>query len=247
MTKPPIVILHGWALTGDTFQPLVEALQKRGYRVFSLDFPGFGNAELPDRPWSLADYAKWLNSYLEKHNIKNPLLFGHSFGGRVALKFEQLFPCQSTALILSGTPGYAPVSRFRMIVGLMFTKLGAALFRLPPFFLFEERARLLWYRIIGAKDFLRPQKVMRDTFKKIITESLVEPMRSVSCPCLLLWGEGDRIVPVSVSKRMGKTIPGAKLIIISGARHGVPFRKPEKVAQVLEDYVVSLPTGVKTT
>ncbi len=237
MVKPPIVILHGWALSGDTFQPLVAALKKRGYLVFSPDFPGFGNAEAPSRPWGLSDYAQWLDEYLEKNDIQGPLLFGHSFGGRVALKFEQQFPGQSKALILTGTPGYTPASRLTMIIGLMFTKLGGAFFRLPPLFLFKERARLIWYRLIGAKDFLRPQKVMRDTFKKIVTGSLVEPMRSISCPCLLLWGEDDRIVPLSIAERMAQTIPGAKLIVVPDARHGVPFKKPEEVAQAVETFL----------
>ncbi|MBI3577727.1 alpha/beta hydrolase [Candidatus Gottesmanbacteria bacterium] len=235
--KPTIVILHGWALTGDTFLPLVEALTKRGYRAISLDFPGFGSAELPKKPWGLADYADWLRDWLQKQNIKKPVLFGHSFGGRVSLKFQQIYPDKVTALVLSGTPGYTPASRWAMMVGFIFSKIGGAFFSLPPFRLVEDRARLLWYRLIGAKDYLRPQKVMRETFKKIVTEDLVASMKSVRCPCLLLWGEGDRMVRVGIARRMTPTIPGSKLIVVADARHGVAFKKPEETAKIISQFI----------
>lgn len=238
--KPPIVILHGWALTGDTFLPLVDALRLLGYRAVSPDLPGFGSAELPKKPLGLKEYAEFLREYLHKHNIKKPILFGHSFGGRISLKYQQLYPSEISALVLSGTPGFTPVSRWRMVIGFVVSKFGAAFFMLPPFRLIEDRVRLFWYRLIGAKDFLRPQKVMRDTFKKIVTESLVEPMKSVSCPCLLVWGEGDGIVPVAIARRMEKIILGAKLVIIPESRHGVPWKKPEEVAILIDDFVKQL-------
>jgi pimeloyl-ACP methyl ester carboxylesterase len=239
-TKPPIVVLHGWGLTGDTFSPLVEALRGLGYQAESLDFPGFGAAQLPEKSWGLKEYAEFLDKWLQKRNLKNPLLFGHSFGGRVALKFEQLYPGRVTALVLSGTPGYTPASLWRMIFGFVFSKLGGALFSLPLLNLIEDPTRLFWYRLIGAKDFLRPQKVMRDTFKKIVTENLVAPMRSVRCSCLLVWGEDDRMVSVGIARRMERTIPGAKLIVIADARHGVPFKKANEVAAIVNEFVRSI-------
>lgn len=235
--KPTIIILHGWGLTGDRFSPLTDALQKRGYEVEAPDLPGFGNALLPDKPWGLKEYAGFLNAWIRQRKIDKPVLFGHSFGGRVALKFEEVYQGQIQALILSGAPGYTPASRFRLVVGLVLTKAGGALFSLPPFSLLEEQARLLWYRLIGAKDYLRPQQVMRDTFKKIVTEGLVGSMQAVRCPCMLVWGEDDRIVPVGIARRMEKIIPGAKLIVIPDSRHGVPFRKPNEVATIIDTFL----------
>lgn len=234
--KPTIVLLHGWALTGDTFLPLADALRLLGYRAVFPDLPGFGSAKLPKKPWGLKEYAEYLHEYLQKHNIKKPVLFGHSFGGRVSLKFQQLYPDEISALVLSGTPGYTPASRWRMVIGFVVSKFGAALFSLPPFRLIEDRVRLFWYRLIGARDFLRSQKVMRDTFKKIVTESLISSMQAVRCPCLLVWGEFDRIVPVGIARRMEKTIPGARLVVVPDARHGVPFKKPNDVAKVVADF-----------
>lgn len=224
-------------MTGGTFSPLIVALRKYGYQAEALDMPGFGNAPLPEKPWGLKEYAGFLNTWMQQRKIVKPVLFGHSFGGRVALKFEEVYQGKIRALILSGTPGYTPASRFRLMVGLVLTKVGGALFSIPPFSLLEEQVRLLWYRLIGAKDYLRPQKVMRDTFKKIVTERLVGPMQAVRCPCMLIWGEGDRIVPVDIARRMEKTISGAKLIVVPDARHGVPFKKPNEVANIIDTFL----------
>jgi pimeloyl-ACP methyl ester carboxylesterase len=112
--KSTIVILHGWGLSKKKFDPLVEQLTNNGYDAKALDFPGFGESKSPVKPFTLSDYAEYLYSYLKKEDIKYPIFIGHSFGGRVALRFSTLYPKSVRALILTGTPGYTPVSRKKL-------------------------------------------------------------------------------------------------------------------------------------
>ncbi len=69
MKRPPLVILHGWGLSGSRFEPLVRELKNRGLTVFAPDFPGFGKAYIPSRPFFLRDYVEFLDDYFKKHNI----------------------------------------------------------------------------------------------------------------------------------------------------------------------------------
>lgn len=236
MSKPAIIILHGWSLSGKTFFPLAEELVKHGYQVFVPDLPGFGSSLLPSKSLSLSDYADFLEDYILEKKLKSPALIGHSFGGRVSLKYLQMHPKSVRALILSGTPGYSPVSRKKLIFFIHLAKVGGAIFSFPVLSFFQDTIRRLYYYVVGARDFYRADGVMRETFKSVVAEELVTPMQSVSVPCLLLWGEEDTLVPVSVAEKMRQTIPGAKLVVLPGD-HGVSFRRPVLFSQSVIDFL----------
>ena len=74
---------------------------------------------------------------------------------------------------------------------------------------------------------------MRETFKNVVADDLLIPMQSITVPCLLLWGEFDVMVPLSIMHRMAEVMPTATVKIIPEADHGVPFKEP----QVFVSYV----------
>jgi len=235
--QPPIVILHGWGLSGKTFIPLTEELKKCGYRVWTPDLPGFGESGMPERPLTLTDYAHFLDEYLKKNRIKHPILIGQSFGGRVSLKYNQLHPKSVRALILSGTPGFTPIPKKKLLLFIALAKIGKLLFSIPPLSLFQDAVRRWYYYAVGAKEFFRAEGAMRETFKRIVQEDLVASMEVVDIPTLLLWGEYDIIVPVSIAERMHQVIAGSELIVIPEADHGVPFKQPEVFASYVKRFL----------
>lgn len=236
MKKDTVVILHGWGLSGKTFAPLIAELQKRGFRALAPDLPGFGGAPAPAYVWRLRDYVRFLERYLQKRRIGKPILIGHSFGGRVALKFSQLHPTSVSALILTGTPGFTPVPKKKLLLFVALAKIGRLIFSLPPLHLMRDQVRRWYYYVVGARDFFRAEGVMRDIFKTIVQEELVGAMQEVKVPCLLLWGEYDIIVPLPIAERMEDVIPKAKLIVVPEADHGVPFKQPLIFANYVELY-----------
>lgn len=223
----PIVVLHGWGLSKKVYEPLVEELRRNHYSVFAPDFPGFGSLAPPKRAFKLDDFVDFLKKFLSTHNVQKPILIGHSFGGRVSLKFQERYPTSVTALILTGTPGYTPVKRWKLKLYISLAKVGALLFSLPFLNKAKDRVRLAAYYLAGARDFYRAQGVMRQTFKNIVQEPLEKSMKAVRVPTLLIWGDNDSIVPVYVAKRMKKTIPHADLTILPNQDHRVPFKEPK--------------------
>lgn len=237
MNSREIVILHGWNLSGARFSPLVSVLRKKGFAVFAPDLPGFGKEPPPDKPWHVVNYAEFLKEYCDHNHIRCPVIIGHSFGGRVALKFAQLYPDKLCALMLTGTPGFSPVAKKKLIFFLVLAKIGSLLFALPPLNLFSDWARRWLYYAAGAREFFRAEGSMRQTFKNIVQDDLVAAMESIRVPCLLLWGEYDVIVPQVIAYRMREVIPHATLNIIPEHDHGVPFKEPEVFAQYIEEYL----------
>lgn len=236
-SRGDIVILHGWGLSGKTFAPLGESLKKLGYSVRAPDMPGFGDTQMPEKPLTLTDYAKFLDDYLRIHKIEQPILIGHSFGGRVSLKFNELYPKHVRVLILSGTPGFTPIPKKKLLLFIVLAKIGKLLFAIPPLNLIQDSVRRWYYYAVGAKEFFRAEGMMRETFKQIVNEDLVRAMEAVDAPTILLWGEYDIIVPVAIAERMHRLIAESELIVIPEADHGVPFKQPEVFASYIEKFL----------
>ncbi|MBI4064949.1 alpha/beta hydrolase [Candidatus Gottesmanbacteria bacterium] len=245
MKRPPLVILHGWGLSGSRFEPLVRELEKRRFTVYAPDFPGFGKAYIPTRPWFLRDYVSFLDDYIKKHSVVRPILIGHSFGGRVALKYCERKPKNITAMVLSGTPGFTPIPKRKLLLFIVLAKVGRFIFSIPPINFFQDHVRKWYYYVVGAKEFFRAEGAMRETFKRIVQEDLVTSMEAISIPTILIWGELDIIVPLSIAERMHRVIEGSQLVVVADADHGAPYKQPEIFASYIEKFIAKLQTNGK--
>lgn len=238
--KPAIIILHGWGLSASRFAPLATVLTGKGYPVFVPDFPGFGKSAIPTRPFALSDYADFLDAYIRKNKLHEIVLLGHSFGGRVTLKYCMDKRPNLRGIILTGTPGVTPIPRKKLLLFILFAKIGKFFFSMWPLTIIQEKIRLWYYYVVGAREFYRAQGVMRETFKLIVKEDLSPAMRQISVPCLLVWGALDQITPVWIAKKMHTIIKNSELIIIPDRDHGVPFKDPNTFVTHIEDFLRTL-------
>src|SRR5580765_173215 len=88
---PPLCLLHGWGGEARSMWPLHQRFARR-YRVYSLDFPGFGRSAMPPSTWGVTDYADCVLGWLDEIRIERPVLIGHSHGGRVAISLAARHP-----------------------------------------------------------------------------------------------------------------------------------------------------------
>ena len=72
--KPILVCLHGWGGSKESFTELREALQDVPCEIVTPDLPGFGDAAEPERPWTVDDYADWVESYISNIDRKSTRL-----------------------------------------------------------------------------------------------------------------------------------------------------------------------------
>lgn len=237
MTRYPIVILHGWRLSKETYKELMKLFKKKGYSVFALDLPGFGREKKMEKVFRLKDYVSFFYKYLRKKRLEKIILIGHSFGGRLAIKFTSEYPQLVKKLILTGTPGFSPVRKEKIIFFLILSKIGKAIFSFYPFSLLQNPARRFLYRLARATDYVNTEGNLKDTFKSIINEDLVNPMNLLNLPTILVWGEDDSIVPLKVAEKMHKIIKKSRLIVVSNASHKLPYQQPVEFIQAIEDYL----------
>lgn len=241
MTQYPIVILHGWNLFADRYAGLGAVLRSHGHIVWCEDLPGFGQAMVPRAPLVLDDYVSHVRDVIRRRSLQSPVLIGHSFGGRIGIKLAAQSPELLRGMVLSGVPGFPPVPALTVRLYRLLATVGRKATDLPGLAALQDRLRPAFYRLVRSSDYAKTSPQMRETFKRIVAESLAAYMPQITVPTLLLWGEDDRIVPVSIARKMKQVISSSKLVTIAGARHGVPWTRADEFAHQVETFLQSLP------
>ena len=82
----PIILLPGWGTNLHTFDTLIQQLKTK-YCVYAIDLIGFGMSDEPEEPWGVSEYTRFLECFMKDYQINRPIILGHSFGGRIAIKY----------------------------------------------------------------------------------------------------------------------------------------------------------------
>lgn len=240
MQKYPIVILPGWLLSAKRFAGLANEFKKEGYETHVVDFPGFEFSAKLTKIFNLTDYVKFLRSFLKQKRVSRAIFVAHSFGGRVALKLLSQEPKLAHALILSGTPGFPNISKFRRKLMRFIAKTGAFLSYIPPFLFFRPLLKKTLYRAAGSIDYLKLDGYVKKTFEIIVDETLEEYMKKIRVPTLLVWGDKDRLVSKKIAKRMQQTIKHSTLTILPELGHMFTYREPKLMASKVLEFLATL-------
>jgi pimeloyl-ACP methyl ester carboxylesterase len=208
----PLVFLHGWGSQALHFRKTLEKCKN----FIAIDLPGFGNSQAPKTPWSLSDYVILVHNFLEKTNIKNPILAGHSFGGSIEIKYCTQFN-DAKKLILIGSAGTRRKTLQKYFFLLLAKILGTSL-SLPGIRFFRNGIRRRFYKAIDSEDYINAG-VLADTYKKIISEDLREDMKKIHTPTVIIWGLNDKETRLEDGRLMEKLIQGSKFYTVPDAGH----------------------------
>lgn len=233
-----VLILHGWGGSSVSWLLVQKILTEKGFKVIIPDFPGFGKSTTPQKPWTVDDYVRWFKDFIEEMKIREPFfLLGHSFGGRVAIKFAVDYQEKIKSLILCSSAGIKPDKNFKIKMFYFFGRVGDYLFSKGPFLKFKDRARDAFYQIIRQKDYLKVKGTMRETIKKILAEDLFGYLAQIKTETLILWGKTDKIVPVKYAYLMKEKISNSKLIILPKIGHSPHLETPEKFTKEILQFI----------
>ncbi|GAE27501.1 alpha/beta hydrolase fold protein [Halalkalibacter wakoensis JCM 9140] len=238
--KPPILLIHGFVSSTYTFNRLIPQLIK-DFSVIAIDLPGFGRSEKSKSfVYSFENYAQLINECLNYFHVDRVTVVGHSMGGQIALYTAKAFPEKVKKLILIGSSGYLKPAKKSLIYCSY----------LPFFRYFVER----YIRKKDVKKSLENvvynqtviHKEMMDEFTRPLSEknfyvALLKLLRDregdlsslqlkeIAIPTLLIWGEEDKVVPVSIGRRLLSDLPEAELITYEKTGHLVTEEKPTEV------------------
>lgn len=221
-----LFILHGWGSSKNKWQKVKELLEEEGIEVIIPEIPGLDKDI--SRPWNLSDYVNWFNKLtLKKSSF---FLLGHSFGGRVAIKFSAFYPQKLKGLILVSAAGIKkkPSPLFS------FVKIFKRLSFLPGFSFFRK----MFYKFVVRKtDYLQAEGNLKETFKKITQEDIREYLPQIKVTTLIVWGKKDKITPLEDAYLMKKEIKDSKLELLDNIGHAPYIENPEIIARKIVDFI----------
>lgn len=223
---PRVLALHGWGRHGADFKNSLM-----GISAFAPDLPGFGASPPPADVIGAEGYADILSEMLPEFD-RPPVLIGHSFGGRIAVCLAARYPDEIGPVILTGAPivrsgvGRRPRISYRIVRSL--NRIG----------IISDRRMESLRRQSGSTDYRSATGIMRDILVKVVNESYEPQLRDMQSPVVLLWGELDDEVPVSVAEMTAGVIDQADgdvdLRVLEGVGHHVPIEAPKELRKAID-------------
>lgn len=212
--KYTVVFLHGWGSN--------KALMKQAFgqtlgtfRHVYVDLPGFGNSTAPVALQS-EDYANIMELFLAQINANDKaMIVGHSFGGKVALLLRP------DLLVLLSSAGIIWPKPLKVRAKILLFKL------LKSAGLSQLRSRFV------AEDAKTLNKVMYETFKRVVDEDFTEQFRAFEGRALLCWGRDDTATPLKSAERIHSLIDNSRLVVLEGD-HYFFMQQAQRVAAEIE-------------
>lgn len=232
----PVLLLHGWGASYDTYRGVINTLKDR-HRVIALNFPGCGNSDTMENPWTLDDYCDLVLKFIKALNIENPIMFGHSHGGRVTMKMVADGMVSPPKIVLLDSAGLIPKKTFRQKWRAKSFKIIKRILTLPVIKSFSggllEKAR----RHYGSADYNAAPLVLRQTMVSLVNTDLRDIIHKISCPTLLIWGENDTATPLSDAKIIESLIPDCGLCVIKGTGHFSFCERPFEAHAIINSFI----------
>lgn len=212
----PLLMLHGWGVSGEALVPLATLLSEEA-QVHVLDLPGFGKSPPPQTAWGIGEYAYSVLEYMDAAGLSKVDLFGHSFGGRIAIYLASHHPERVGRLVLMGSAGIPPRRSLRRRAFIFWLSALRTLIKLTEPFLGPRHME--WYRNrFGSPDY-KNAGVLRPTLVRVIGEDLSPHLPAIACPTLLVWGALDTETPLEMGERFHRSIANSKLVVLPQSGH----------------------------
>jgi 3-oxoadipate enol-lactonase len=247
---PPLILLHPFPANHDLWKPAAQAVVSQ-YRVILPDLRGHGDSGIGEGPATMEKHAADLARVLDDEQVGRAPFVGVSIGGYVLFEFWRKYRARVEALILCNTKAQADTSEARAgrlqaaaevmergtepFFGSMLPKLiGKTTHRTRPD-LVEGALRMM--RKMSADDVAMVQRGMAER------PDSVETLKAINVPTLIVTGDEDVLTGMSDAELMRQNIPGSKMRVIAKAGHYSPWEQPEKVGNLLRQFLDALRGG----
>ncbi len=231
----PVMVLHHETGTLDRL-PFYDALAAN-YDVLVPHHPGYSRSERPEWMRSTRDIAVIYRGLLSELKVSNAVLIGLGFGGWIAAEMASMAPADLSKLVLVGAMGIKPPQGD--ILDLAIT--GYIDYARAGFH--DQKA---FDRVYGAEpsiDQLEMWDICREMSFRIAwkpymySQTLPHLLGSVRAPTQVVWGDDDKVVPLSAGKCYVEALPDASLEIVKSCGHCVDMEQPETLARMVTDFI----------
>lgn len=250
----PVVLIHGYPLSGSSWEKQLPVLLAAGHRVITYDRRGFGKSSQPTSGYNYDTFAEDLHHLVSHLKLHNFTLVGFSMGGGEVARFIGKYGSKdvSKAVIISGVPPYLlktpdnpegvnkavfdgiqqAITNDRYAFFTEFFKNFYNTDELLGKHVSEQAVQASWDVAIGssATATLASVPTWYEDFRKDVAK--------IDVPTLVIHGDADRIVPFSAAgERTAKLIKGAQLHVVKGGPHNIAWTHADEVNSTLVNFL----------
>lgn len=220
---PPLVLVHGFSASSTWWRHNIKELATR-HRVYALDLAGFGHSR-PKYHFSLEHAVAHILLWMDALGLESAHFCGHSMGGHICIHLAAAHPERVRKLVLASASGLP--------------------FNMPPL-------PLLWrlLRSAGHSDLRLTPYAVRTTLQAgplvllsaargVLADDVREKLARIGSPTLIVWGEQDLLMPVSVGQVLHEAIPGSQFVVLPGAGHHVTAEAAAAFDRLVLDFLSS--------
>jgi non-heme chloroperoxidase len=250
----PVVLIHGYPLSGRGWDKQVPALLEAGYRVITYDRRGFGQSSQPALGYDYDTFAADLNVLLEHLDLREAVLVGHSMGTGEVTRYLGRY---GSARVAKGVL-VAPIPPFLLatpdnpegVPGSVFDGFVQAAQADTPAWMkgFLDN----FYNTSTLLGTLVSEQAFQTSWNLAVTASAIaavacirtwatdfrEDLPKIDVPVLVIQGDADMVLPID---KTGRRLPGlikdAQLVVIDGGPHAIPWTHASQVNAALLDFL----------
>jgi pimeloyl-ACP methyl ester carboxylesterase len=236
----PLVLVHGFLGSSKMWEPQINFF-KDNFRVIAPALPGFGNSSAIKSCNSIECMAKAILGLLEKKEIKNFNLLGHSLGGMIVQEIAKIAGEKILKLICYGTGPRGDIpGRFETIdqsrEKLKINGLKDTAYRIAKTWFMEEDK---------AKYFYLCEEAGKQTTLEAADNGLIamknwdgfENLKNIKNETLIVWGDEDKAYNLHQVESLNDNIPDSNLRVIKGCSHNVHLEKPDEFNMIIGEFL----------
>ena len=233
----PVFVLHH-SIGNHGWLPLHERLAEH-FTVYVPDLPGYGQSERPEWARDMRDMALVMHLLFDRMDLDEVSLVGLGFGGWLAAEMAPMNQRRVRRMVLVGAAGIQPTDGEIMDQMLMdYTEYVQSGFHDPEAYRrifgdeLEMHVKELW-------DYSREMTARLAWKPYMFNRRLPHVLREVRTPTLVVWGDDDRVVPMSSGQQYREALPNARLEVIENCGHLVDLEQPERLAELVQRHLAS--------
>lgn len=246
----PVLLIHGFPLSGDAWEKQKMALFQAGYRTITYDRRGFGRSDKPAFGYDYDTFASDLNHLMTELDLRDAVLVGHSMGtGEVARYLGSygsdrvssavfVAPIPPYLLKTDDNPGGVDKQVFDQIQDAILADRYVYMSRfLDDFYNLDETlGKSVSKEVVQANWNTASQASPRGTHDCVTAwlTDFRDDVKKIDVPALIIQGDADRILPLEVTGRLlHQALSGSRLVVLGGAPHGIPWSHAEEINREL--------------
>jgi pimeloyl-ACP methyl ester carboxylesterase len=241
----PVVLLHGHGASLEIFALLAARLAAAGQRVIAIDHRGFGQSSEMPPTFGFDGLVDDVGTVLERLDLRETVIVGHSMGGAVALGLAvdrpEIVDERVAALVVVNSTARGPADRplVRAKATVLDWSVTERVARHPRvgvlvssmnFGADARHSHVVAARAAGA---MSPASRRPGFTRRLLGIDLSEGLANVRVPVLALAGSVDRVLPVSESEWIVGRVPNGRLEVLAGAGHVLPVERSGPVAEII--------------